>query len=206
MITLIIQPQPQGMAPAGINFVPTQPQEPETLWKSKLLVFPWDNIPAHKSINTELSLQGLIPLHPRSPESPDQSLWTCSILPSLEQECRLIFKSCLWMRPETIPKPLVNIPQCPPGEKLSDPKALQAKFPPALSPVGAEGSQLRQLPQRVLGLNSCSLLPMGAGWDQSNDSMSWKSEFTCWDEFWIPWVISDHSVSSQSGTSYKYPH
>lgn len=133
MITLIIQPQPQGMAPAGINFVPTQPQELETLWKSKLLVFPWDNIPAHKSINTELSLQGLIPLHPRSPESPDQSLWTCSILPSLEQECHLIFKSCLWMRPETIPKPLVNIPQCPSGEQLSDPKALQAKFPPALS-------------------------------------------------------------------------
>lgn len=86
------------------------------------LVFPWDNIPAHKSINTELSLQELIPLKPRSPESPDQSLQTCSILPSLDQEFNLTFKSCLWMRPETIARPLVNISQCLLGERRSDPK------------------------------------------------------------------------------------
>lgn len=30
--------------------------------------------------------------------------------------------------------------------------------------------------------------------DHRDDSMSWKSEFTCWEKVWIPWVISDHSV------------
>lgn len=52
-------------------------------------------------------------------------------------------------------------------------------------------SQLRQLLHKVLTLNLCSLLPTGCGLD---DSMSWKSEFTCWEKVWIPWVISDRSV------------
>lgn len=79
MIGIVIQPQ--GMAPAGINFVPAQPQELGTLGKSK----GWDNIPADKSINTELSRQELIPLKPRSPESSAQPLQTRSILPSLDR-------------------------------------------------------------------------------------------------------------------------
>lgn len=91
--------QPQGMAPAGINFVPAQPQELGTLGKSK----GWDNIPADKSTNTELSRQELIPLKPGSPESSAQPLQTRSILP--RQEFNFIFKSCLWMRPETIQSP-----------------------------------------------------------------------------------------------------